>query len=89
MQKPIKLLYHALKISDARKDYFNTGKIYLRLSTMERKSGNTDKSLDYVQDAISAFLKIPDNPEKPTPAAKEKQERLASAYNEGGNIYFD
>lgn len=81
-----KLLYHALKINDARKDYFNTGKVYLRLSTVERKSGNVDKSLDYVRHAISAFLKIPDNL---TPAAKEKQERLASAYEQSGNIYFD
>jgi two-component sensor histidine kinase len=84
-----KMFYHALKINDARKDNFNAGKVYLRLSNLERKSGNIKKAVAYIRDAISSFKKLPDNPKVPTQGAKEKEQRLASAYKEMGNIYFD
>lgn len=84
-----KMFYHALKINDARKDNFNAGKVYLRLSNLERKSGNIKKAVTYIRDAISSFKKLPDNPKVPTQGAKEKEQRLASAYKEMGNIYFD
>jgi two-component sensor histidine kinase len=68
--------FRALKINEAVRDYYNVGRIYLRLSNLERRSQNYEKSLDYVKDGIRAFSKT------------TRTEGLASGYIEAGQVFY-
>jgi two-component sensor histidine kinase len=67
--------FRALKINEALSDYYNLGRVYLRLSNLERKSQNYERSLDYVNEAILAFSKA------------KKTEGLVSGYIEAGGVF--
>lgn len=67
----------ALHINEALEDHYNSGKVYLRLSHLERNSMNFEKCLIYTRQAIQAFAKQP------------KRKGLAMGYMEAGIVFYD
>jgi two-component sensor histidine kinase len=67
--------FKALKINEVLRDYYNLGRVYLRLSNLEMRSQNYEKSLDYVRDGILAFSKT------------TKTDGLVSGYLEAGSVF--